>query len=115
MQHHPVKLLEDFLSMYQARVTLAMDLKKQHIQAALVVDASEIGKIVPDMRVRLMERSDILSCVPNTSPGLSGTLSLLDSCKDESVCFAVIFKNDSGAKDIICHTVNVHKTIDVMV
>ena len=107
-----MKLLESFLEMYGSRASEVLKLRTtKHVNAALVVDTRQAGRIVPDMELKLMERDEIIAKM-SSARGVGGVIALLDSCVADQACMAVIF-DASGVPDIMATTVQIHKTLDV--
>lgn len=95
---HPEKILNDAVAMYSGRISIAVEQRTQHYRPVglFVIMEPHHTRIVPDMKVRCLEKSDLVARCDPMHPTFAGAMAMMSDESDrEAVPFGVLY-SDGG-------------------
>ena len=91
---HPEKILNDAVAMYAGRISIAVDERTKRYKPVglFVVMESHHTRIVPDMKVRCLEKEDLVARCDPRHPTFAGAMAMMSDESDrDAVPFGVLY------------------------
>lgn len=90
---HPEKIMHDAVAMYASRVAIALEERANRFRpvGVFVVMEAHHTKVVPDMRVKCWEDTQLLAHANVGHPSVAGALALMRGAVEDGVPFGVLF------------------------
>lgn len=93
----PAKLMEDAFHMYNSRVKIAVDERKETFRkVGMYVMMDGRTKIEPDMRCLMLDRDQLVNELDMNRPEAQAAVAMFDQTRDDQIPFGVVM-NDGGA------------------
>ena len=91
---HPEKILNNAVTMYSGRISVALDERTKRFKPVglFVLMESQDTRIVPDMKVRCLEKEDLIARCNPRHPTFAGAMAKMsDETDRDAVPFGVIY------------------------
>lgn len=112
---HPEKIVSDAIEMYQSRLTIAMEQRRQFRKGVgvFVIMEPDQTRIVPDMTVKVLDQHELIAYVDTNHESVRSAIGMMQRMADEEgdgeddhavyIPFGVVFP-DRGLIVSLLHT-----------